>query len=338
MENVNLLTAKLQVADSIILKVPVSDMLCNSLNLNKMKVDIGDCKLYCETEGEGIPMVLVHGGPGGTHHCFHPWLSGAKQNFELIYYDQRGCGQSDFNAGSGYSMEQTVDDLDELRKALNLDRWIVFGHSFGGAVAQYYTIKYPENVLGMVLVATVPVTLSKELESVNENCFLVPEEKQKIQVITKMTIEGKLNYAQYFFNDALNGGWKRQNFKKPTNERMSQLALYDIVFDPEYNSDYGLYDFKQIFDSCPIPVLICEGKYDSLWNAKKVPFLLKSFPGAQFEHFEYSSHNIYSDEPEKLIEEISKWSDNLQNPDSGLLHTWKTNSNQILNSRRLVYN
>jgi proline iminopeptidase len=326
----NLLSYKLHTEDSIIYCVPQVARLCNDLNIQKNYVNIGDCKLYCEIEGEGIPIVLIHGGPGGTHHCFHPWLTGVSTDFQLIYYDQRGCGLSDFNAGEGYSFEQAVNDLEKLRIALKIDKWIVLGHSFGGGLAQFYTLKYPHSVIGQILVASVPMMNNPELNAINEYWFLNDLEKQKINEVVKLISSGKINYAQYFYNNEINGGWKRQNFIKQSKERMAQLALYDIVFDKEFNSDCELYHFEHAFDSCPIPSLICEGKYDSLWSAKKVELLRKNHPNAQFSYFEKSSHNIYSDEPDLLFKTIQCWTDTIKAVDSIKIKDWEISSYKIL--------
>ena len=330
-------SAKSHIEDSIIHNIPMSTRFCDKLDETKQLINIGDCELYCETEGEGVPLVLIHGGPGGTHHCFHPWLSDAKDKFKIIYYDQRGCGLSDFSAGEGYSFEQTVDDLEKLRIALKIDKWVVLGHSFGGGVAQYYTIKYPQNVLGMVLVGSVPMINRPELVSQNENWALNADEKAQVAKVLQLVMDGKLNYAQYFYNDAINGGWKRQNFYKPLQERFSQLANFDIAFDPNFNSDYGVYDFEHAFETCPIPTLICEGKYDSLWSAKKVPVLLKNFPNAKFRSFEYSSHNIYSDEPKLFVKEVEQWVKEIIDVDANKIANWKVYTNKLLDEQiRLI--
>jgi proline iminopeptidase len=326
----NLLNCTVHIEDSIIYNIPNAPRLCDIMKVEKMQVNVGDCNLYCEIEGEGIPLVLVHGGLGGTHHCFHPWLSGAGKKFKIVYYDQRGCGLSDFKAGEGYSFEQSVDDLENLRKALRIDRWVVLGHSYGGGVAQYYTIKYPQSVLGLILVGSVPMMNDPELEKANENCFLTPEEKQKTEEVLKLALDGKLTYAQYFYNNDINGGWKRQNFLKPSRERQVQLALYDIVFDDSIKTDYHLYHFEHAFDNCPIPELMCEGKYDSLWSAKKVPSLRKNHPNADFRSFEKSSHNIYRDEPELFIEVISGWASSIKEVDSESINHWKNYTTKLL--------
>jgi hypothetical protein len=96
----------------IVRDVPQVPRLCESLDLKKEKVAIGECMLHCEQEGEGLPVVLINGGPSGTHHCFHPHFSRAKDFAQIIYYDQRGCGLSDYESGKGYTVNQAVEDLD----------------------------------------------------------------------------------------------------------------------------------------------------------------------------------------------------------------------------------
>jgi proline iminopeptidase len=101
-----------------IVKIPDTPKLCDSFQGDRGKVDIGDCSLYTESEpGTGkYPLVLLHGGPGATHHYFHPYLSRAAGSFQSVnYYDQRGCGESDYSPGQRYSIDQAVDDLEALR-------------------------------------------------------------------------------------------------------------------------------------------------------------------------------------------------------------------------------
>ena len=133
-------------------EIPDVPRLCDSLPLRKTRIDIGGCQLYVEEEGRGIPIVLLHGGPGSTHHGFHPHFSRAAEFARVIYYDQRGCGLSDYEMGDGYSVEQAAADLDALRQALGIQQWIILGHSYGGFLAQYYTTLYPEPVSGLVIV------------------------------------------------------------------------------------------------------------------------------------------------------------------------------------------
>ena len=145
------------IEDKIHYEVPRLERLCDSLELIKIYIDIGECKLFCEIEGEGTPLVLINGGPGGTHHYFHPWFTNVSKHHKIIYYDQRGTGLSDFKKGEGYSFNQAIEDLEKLRLELGIQKWIVCGYSYGGGLAQRYALKYKESVLGMILISSLPM-------------------------------------------------------------------------------------------------------------------------------------------------------------------------------------
>ena len=84
-ERENLLNNIPHIEDSLILDIPQVSRLCDNLDIKKDFVDIGNCKLYCEIEGEGVPLVLINGGPGGTHHSFHHYQSRSEPRSSSIY-------------------------------------------------------------------------------------------------------------------------------------------------------------------------------------------------------------------------------------------------------------
>ncbi|MBF0207173.1 MAG: alpha/beta hydrolase [Oligoflexia bacterium] len=141
------LDRKLHIEKEWIKEIPSVPRLCDALvpSTRKGKIDIGDgVKLYYEDEASSggasnasIPIVLVSGGPGNTHHSFHPYFSIATRFTRVIYYDQRGTGLSDYtSAQGGYNTSQAVDDL-------LISGSIVIGHSYGGYLSQHYAVRYP---------------------------------------------------------------------------------------------------------------------------------------------------------------------------------------------------
>jgi len=72
----------------------------------------------------------------------------AKMNYQTIIYDQRGTGRSTVESvnSENITMDLMVDDIENLRKHLNIKQWTVLGHSFGGIMAAYYTTKHPESI------------------------------------------------------------------------------------------------------------------------------------------------------------------------------------------------
>ena len=110
-------------------------------------------ELYYEESGNpaGHPIVFLHGGPGGgTEPKQRRFFDPAR--YRIILFDQRGCGQSTPHA----SLEENttwhlVDDLETLRHHLGIERWHVFGGSWGSTLALAYAEKHPQRVSALVL-------------------------------------------------------------------------------------------------------------------------------------------------------------------------------------------
>ena len=99
--------------------------------------------------------MLVAGGPGSSHEYFHPYFSPLAAHYRVVYFDAFGRGKSEKAAvPSEYSFARDVDDLEGLRAALKLGRISVYGHSYGGAVAQAYALKYPNSTRSIILANT----------------------------------------------------------------------------------------------------------------------------------------------------------------------------------------
>ncbi len=329
------------VEDSIHYLIDSIPRICDELNINKQYIDIGNCKLYCEIEGNGAPIVLINGGPGGTHHCFHPWFTKAAEFCKVIYYDQRGTGQSDFNQGDGYSFRQAVDDLDKLRQKLGIEKWIVCGYSYGGGVAQYYSATYPENVLGLILVGSITLLQNETLLETRQYNYISEEEMNKIRELYELYNKGNISFLQLLLNKDLNGDWKRQNFYKPTEDEFLRSALYEWVNDKDFNyimtGSYSSYDFKNIFDNCPIPTLICEGKWDLTWNEEKKDIFKKNHPNAQYILFENSGHSIYNEESELFFSILEEFVIKLKPVPDRFIHNWKIHTTKLLIPQEILF-
>ena len=107
-------------------------------------------RLWSCWAGEGLPVVLCSGGPGCCDYLepVAQLLAGAAQT---IRYDPFGCGRSDHAAG--YSVAGCVAELDAIRRAYGLQRWVVAGHSWGADLALIYALHHPQRVVGLVCLA-----------------------------------------------------------------------------------------------------------------------------------------------------------------------------------------
>jgi proline-specific peptidase len=96
------------------------------------------------------PLIAIHGGPGGSHDYLLP-LTRLSEERTVILYDQLDCGESDKpNDPRNWTIDRFVAEVDALRKALELDRWILLGHSWGGLIAVEYAARRPSGLAGVI--------------------------------------------------------------------------------------------------------------------------------------------------------------------------------------------
>ncbi len=316
--------------------VPEVPRWCESIaGLETRRIDVGGASLHVELEGRGVPFVLINGGPGGTHHDFHPWFSRANGYARVVYYDQRGCGLSDFSPGEkGYSVEQAVEDLDALRKALGFKKWVVLGYSYGGFLAQLYAVHHPENVSGLILLGA-STGLNVDDGPSRQGDYLSEAEKKRLE-----EVRGEVNaYAEshrlsrqdrlavLIYNNNLNGDWKRQNFFKPGPEDMARAARYGWVNDRDFNGvlnrSEGYWDLGGAFQGCPIPTLILEGRYDLTWSEKKKDMIKGNHPGAWMVVFENAGHGIYDEQPGEFFRVLNGFISGLPRVDVAALERYR---------------
>jgi proline iminopeptidase len=118
-------------------------------------VDGSGVRIYYKTLGSGVPLLLLHGGPGADHSDFLPALQPLARRCQLVLIDERGSGRSErLKDPKGYTLSGMVKDIECVRQHLKLAQFVVLGHSFGGILAQAYAVRHPKRLLGLVLAGT----------------------------------------------------------------------------------------------------------------------------------------------------------------------------------------
>ncbi|WP_029512984.1 prolyl aminopeptidase [Mycoplasmopsis iners] len=110
-------------------------------------------QVYYEVSGNpnGIPIVYVHGGPGGgtspvCRRFFDP------KHYKIVLFDQRGCGKSKPSLKlENNNSQKLVSDMERLRLHLKVKQWVLFGGSWGTTLSLLYAIKFPQNVSSLIL-------------------------------------------------------------------------------------------------------------------------------------------------------------------------------------------
>jgi proline iminopeptidase len=117
-----------------------------------LAVDKGH-RLYFEQVGkpDGIPVLFLHGGPGAGCEPYHRRFFNP-DHYRVVLFDQRGCGRSTPHASlEANTTWDLVDDIERIRQRLDIDRWLLFGGSWGSTLALAYAQTYPQRVKGMIL-------------------------------------------------------------------------------------------------------------------------------------------------------------------------------------------
>ena len=113
----------------------------------------GGQEMYWEQSGnpDGLPVVFLHGGPGAGANAAHRRFFDP-DTYRIVIFDQRGAGRSKpFSELTDNTTDHLVDDIETLRRHLGIDRWLIFGGSWGSTLGLTYGIRHPDRCSGFIL-------------------------------------------------------------------------------------------------------------------------------------------------------------------------------------------
>jgi proline iminopeptidase len=155
-------------------------------------VDAHGVLIYYKSLGNGPPLVVVHGGPGQSHDYFLPYLLPLARSHRLIFIDERGSGRSQrLQDVSLYTVENMVEDVEDVRAALNLGKISLLGHSCGGVIAEAYALKYQQNLSHLILNSTFPSTKQMNEVLAREKAQMSPAKLKRLNELERAGLFGK---------------------------------------------------------------------------------------------------------------------------------------------------
>src|SRR5262245_34927882 len=159
-------------------------------------VDAHGVFIYYESMGSGTPLVVVHGGPGASHDYLLPYLLPLARHRRVVYMDERGSGKSGkLEDPKGYTVENMVEDVEALRVALGLGKLDLLGHSYGGVLAQAYSLRYQQHLSHLVLCSTFYSTREMNQIFVRMKEKMPPDLRARID---KMEADGLFGHGKDF--------------------------------------------------------------------------------------------------------------------------------------------
>jgi pimeloyl-ACP methyl ester carboxylesterase len=156
----------------------------NSIPVDSGYVTVDGGKLYYEMAGKGPNIVLLHDGM--VHHeIWDEQFQVLAKNYHVVRYDRRAYGKSS-DPEAAYSH---IDDLNQVFAHLKIDKAIIFGMSSGGGLAIDFTLKYPDKVVGLVLVGAVVGGYGYSAHMTNRGGHMIPpSERSDIQKLVKYMV------------------------------------------------------------------------------------------------------------------------------------------------------
>lgn len=278
---------------------------------------VNGAKLYAVTVGKGAPMFVIPGGPGGAHPAYRIMDSlTVGNNIQLIYLDAFGRGKSDTAKDvREYTIARDIEDIEGLRKAMNLDKISLYGHSYGSVVAQGYAIKYPQHTSHLVIANGFHSYLMWQANDDNSNHEIKTNYPEVWDTLMKVRVQGAISsdavhqdiYGRvpygflYAYNpEKFRGGGGNKPYPNPFNAKL----YYQMVGkDGDFivGNEIGNFDYRKDLKKLTMPVLVLAGRYDRV----AVPYMQVQYkeycPQAQFIMFERSGHNPQVEEREKLF-------------------------------------
>ncbi len=261
--------------------------------------------LYWEESGnpKGVPVLFVHGGPGGgtspkNRLFFDP------AHYRIILFDQRGAGKS---TPMGEIRQNTtpllISDMETLRKHLGVEKWHLFGGSWGSTLSLAYSIAHPDRVLGMVL-RGIFLCRPEEIHWFYQEAGLIfPEYFRKLAEHIPEGERGNLVQAYY---KRLNCGDRKVELEAariwcwyegsccsllPTQEVVNYLTEDHVAFCmARMETHYFMNDcflpegglLAHIDKIRHIPTIIAHGRYDIVCPIKSADDLARAFPEAEY--------------------------------------------------------
>ena len=264
-------------------------------------VRVNGARLWTRREGSGPPLVMLHGGPGGSDD-FDAIAAPLAAHLSVYRYEQRGSPRSE--AKPPYDVATFVADLEALRRHWQIERWFLFGHSWGAGLGLAWALEHPDRVRGLVHSAGLGLPRdAAELEAWAAElrrrtlARLTPAQRERLDELTRLRETGRLDAEGLIEHRAL-----RHSASYPDPEASMEraraavrsLELNDVVNDAVGGDWSALIRDRRLESLLPglrAPVLVLQGAED-IRPDFAARGLAARLPNASFRTLEGLGHEV----------------------------------------------
>jgi proline iminopeptidase len=268
-------------------------------------------ELYYRAIGRGEPIVVVHGGPGLDHTYLLPGMKGLAERHRVIFYDQRGVGQSEAALdATTMSFDRFVSDIGDVRDAMGIDRVNLLAHSWGALPAIVYAARHPEHVKSLILMNPVePGSRYREQTIQRQRRQRTPADSAAMAALVAS--------AGFLTRDRMTMNAIYRNSFRSTFADTAKAKELLIDLDERTARDggtvaalvmggLGSFDFWDELPKLRAPTLILWGDHDPLPEAV-VQDMRDRIEGARLQVLRNTGHFPYIEAPDLLFQTIAEF-------------------------------
>jgi proline iminopeptidase len=262
----------------------------------------GNSKMHFRTFGTGKPLLILNGGPGMNSEGFTFIAEElSKFNCQTITFDQRGTGRSTIENpdSQNITMDLMVEDMENLRTHLKIEKWTILGHSFGGVLAAYYATKHPERIeklimsssggINMNFVTYVSKRINDNLTPTQRDSFAYFQHKRDNGDVSVATLKKRAKYlANAYVYDKTKAPIIAERLIQ-INYEVNALVIQNLL-DIKFNCAGKFKNFNQ-------PVLVLQGENDII-TVETAKEIVKAFPNSNLVTMPNCAHYGWLDAPD----------------------------------------
>jgi len=258
-----------------------------------------------------IKMLTLHGGPGLTHEyleCFEDFLP--KEGIEFYYYDQLGSGYSDQPKDKSlWTVDRFRDEVEQVRVALGLDDFYLFGHSWGGILGIEYALKYQHHLKALII-SNMTASATSYNKYVNQLRRRFPLRIRRMLGEYEAGGEyGAVEYQEaldkYFYDRYM---CRLNPRPEPLNrvDEHTNSEVFDMIHGPNEFVTTGTakcWDRWKDLRNIRVPTLLLVGRYDTM-SVKDVKKMGKLIPNSRVAICRNGSHLCMYDDQQAYFREL----------------------------------
>jgi proline-specific peptidase len=259
--------------------------------------------------GSGHPLILLHGGPGLDHHELHPWLDPlAGAGFRLIYVDMRGQGGSERVDPKTLTIQVFAQDVDRLARALGLEQFSLFGHSFGAIVSLAHALE--RGTAGHYVISSGVASSEALMADVEREIERFEPSAMRDQI--KRSWDAEPNASTVADVREIMESQMPFHFWEMGDAYRTYTEKDETVYAPEVLSHfaangYGGFEWVDHLRWISKPMLVVTGRYDRTCTVARSEEIHAEVSGSRLVIIEKAAHMTQVEQPKALMDAIRGW-------------------------------